>query len=441
MIFDPFSNTEISDLVKVEKSGERLRVRTRESFNKEFKENFSLSSLGAYARTMAAFANARGGYLIFGVTDSPRIVQGLSGNSREQFDALDPARLTEELNKLFSPELRWRFDHTEVHGKHLGLIYTYESEYKPVVAVDNFSKAKIREGDILYRYSGQSSRIKYPELRAILDDAKSKENQKLMKHFEHLLMAGASNVALLDFSKNTLTGSSGQSVLLDEKMLEDISFIREGEFDEVAGAPALKVVGEVVPAQTVAFGEKVVHQAVTPEDIIRDFLQQSSPMAPKEYLRQAAAGTTSTVPVHYYRRAANMSHDQLVDFIARQQVRSQAKKRLLSNLDEPYEEPTLPESQHPSTLIRKNYYQKILEGSLSVDERISSTHAAHIMHAFQWLSEQQVHELFDDLRGTALKIFEKWYLEGGDVVHKIRLAVAHLDKAMFREKPDTKTRS
>src|SRR5690625_4710815 len=135
-------------------------------------------------------------------------------------------------------------------------------------------KVNVREGDILYRYSGQSRRIKYPELRTILDEAKSKENQKLMKHFEHLLMAGASNVALLDFRKNTLTGSSGQSVLLDDKMLEEISFIREGEFDEVTGAPALKVVGEVVPAQTVAAGEQVVQRTVTTEDIIKDFLQQ-----------------------------------------------------------------------------------------------------------------------------------------------------------------------
>lgn len=443
MIFDPFSTTEISDLVRVEKNDQHLRVKTRESFNKEFKENFSLSNLGEYARTMAAFANARGGYLIFGVTDSPRIAKGLTGKTKAHFDALDPAKLTDGLNRLFSPELDWKVGHTQVEDKYLGLIYTFESEHKPVVAVENMDKAKIREGDILYRYSGQSRRIKYPELRTILDEAKSKENQKLMKHFEHLLIAGASNVALLDFSKSTLTGSSGQSVLLDHQMLEDISFIREGEFDEVTGAPALKVVGEVVPAQTVAVGEKVVHQALTTEDIIRDFLQQSAPVAPKEYLRQAAAGSTSIVPVHYYRRAANMSHDQLVDFIAAQQVRSPAKKRLLTSLDEPYEDPILPssESKHPSTVIRRKYYRRILESSLSVDDNISSTDAAHIMEAFQWLSEEQVCELFEVLREIAFEIFEKWYVQGSQVVDKIRRAVAHLDKAMFRETFDSKSNS
>jgi len=439
VIFDPFSESEMSQLVKVDMIDEQLRVRTRESVNKEFKENFSLSSLGDYARTMAAFANARGGYLIFGVTDSPRIAQGLAGKARTQFDDFDSAKLTEALNNLFSPEFHWKVSHTELHGKHLGLIYTYVSDRKPVVAVKNFDRAKIREGDIFYRYRGQSSRIKYPELRTILDEVKSKENQKFMKHIEHLLMAGASNVALLDFSKNTLTGSSGQSVLVDHEMLDEISFIREGEFDEVAGAPTLKVVGEVVPAHTVTFGDNVVHQAVTTEDIIKDFLLQSRPAAPKEYIRQAAAGTTSMVPVHYYRQVANMTHDQLVDFIAAQNVRSVAKRRLIVNLDEPYEDPSLPDSQHPSTKARRDYYQQILKRGFSVNEEISSTHAAHIMHALQWLTEQQVHELFDDLREITLRIFEQWYLNGGPVVDKIRRAVVHLDKAMFREKYDPKT--
>ena len=435
MIFDPFSKTEISDLVRVEKNDQHLRVKTRESFNKEFKENFSLSNLGEYARTMAAFANARGGYLIFGVTDSPRIAKGLTGKTKEQFDALDPAKLTDGLNRYLSPELHWIVGHTEIEGRYLGLIYTFESEQKPVVAVESIDKTKVREGDILYRYSGQSRRIKYPELRTILDEAKSKENQKLMKHFEHLLMAGASNVALLDFRKNTLTGSSGQSVLLDDKMLEEISFIREGEFDEVTGAPALKVVGEVVPAQTVAVGEKVVHRTVTTEDIIKDFLQQFTPIAPKMYLRQAAAGSSSIVPVHYYRRAAKMTHDQLVDFIAAEQVRSPTKKRLLASLDEPYEDRTPPsEILHPSTVIRKRYYGQILEKSLEVDENLSSTDAAHIMETFQWLSDQQIGELFEYLRKVALKIFEKRYVQDSKVADKIRRAVAHLDKAKFREK-------
>lgn len=439
MSFDPFSKTEISDLVRVEKSDPQLRVKTRESVHKEFKERFSLSNLGEYARTMAAFANARGGYLIFGVTDSPRIAKGLTGKAKGQWEAFDSAKLTEGLNRLFSPELHWKPGYTEIEGKYLGLIYTFESEHKPVVAVENMHKVKMREGDIIYRYSGQSRRIKYPELRTILDEAKSKENQKLMKHFEHLLMAGASNVALLDFSKSTLTGSSGQSVLLDNEMLADISFIREGEFDEVAGTPTLKVVGEVVSAQTVAVGGKVVHQAVTTEDIIKDFLHQLRPEAPKEYLRQAAAGSTSIVPVHYYRKAANMSHDQLVDFIAAEQVRSPAKRRLLTSLDEPYEDPTPSDSQHPSTVIRKKYYGQILERSLSVDDDISSTNAAHIMEAFQWLSEQQICDLFEDLRKLALEIFEKWYVQASTVADKIRRAVTHLDKAMFREKFDAES--
>lgn len=54
---------------------------------------------------MAAFANARGGYIIFGIIDNPRLALGLNGAARDSFDNLDQARLTAGLNDIFSPEL------------------------------------------------------------------------------------------------------------------------------------------------------------------------------------------------------------------------------------------------------------------------------------------------------------------------------------------------
>lgn len=42
----------------------------REGQELEFKEQFNLAGLADYFRDVAAFANNRGGYLIFGVKDS-----------------------------------------------------------------------------------------------------------------------------------------------------------------------------------------------------------------------------------------------------------------------------------------------------------------------------------------------------------------------------------
>lgn len=70
---------------------ELLRVKDGHLFHREgqeleFKEQFNLAGLADYFRDFAAFSNNRGGFLIFGVQDSPRVPIGLSTSSVEQFN-------------------------------------------------------------------------------------------------------------------------------------------------------------------------------------------------------------------------------------------------------------------------------------------------------------------------------------------------------------------
>ena len=53
-------------------------VRSRESARREFKVTFERADLPRYAKTMAAFANAQGGMLIFGIRNKPRELVGCS---------------------------------------------------------------------------------------------------------------------------------------------------------------------------------------------------------------------------------------------------------------------------------------------------------------------------------------------------------------------------
>ena len=61
-------------------------LKSRESNTIEFKESFNKGNTAKYAKTMAAYANNRGGYIIFGVKDNPRTVVGLTNNN---FDNLN----------------------------------------------------------------------------------------------------------------------------------------------------------------------------------------------------------------------------------------------------------------------------------------------------------------------------------------------------------------
>ena len=73
-------------------------IRRHESSVVEYKANFNFGSISKYAKTMAAFANNRGGTIVFGVTNAPRRPVGMTN---DQFAKLDPERLAGEVNSVF----------------------------------------------------------------------------------------------------------------------------------------------------------------------------------------------------------------------------------------------------------------------------------------------------------------------------------------------------
>lgn len=94
------------------------RLISRESGWLEFKEAFGFRSLGKYIRSAAAFANAKGGYIVYGVANRPHKLIGLKDRS---FDDLDPAKLTQFFNEHFDPEIEWGRHLYELNGKVFGI--------------------------------------------------------------------------------------------------------------------------------------------------------------------------------------------------------------------------------------------------------------------------------------------------------------------------------
>lgn len=73
---------------------------SRESTTVEFKASFNMLNKTKYAKTMAAFANNRGGYIVFGIEDRPRRVKGLMNRN---FDDMDQEQFADAINSLFAP--------------------------------------------------------------------------------------------------------------------------------------------------------------------------------------------------------------------------------------------------------------------------------------------------------------------------------------------------
>ena len=223
------------------------RLKHRENKKLEYKSNFNFGSMNEYSRTMAAFANTKGGIIVFGVTDSPRQAIGMKNDN---FEKIDEEKITSFLNEHFAPEIEWEKYLFEIDGKKFGVILVNESKNKPIVCIKDTKKDKSRESDIFYRYVGRTQRIRYPELKKILDEKIENERKKWLEHIENISRIGPENIALIDILRGEIP-SEGSKILIDKKLLKEIKFIQEGKFVEKEGAPALKLIGEVEGAEII----------------------------------------------------------------------------------------------------------------------------------------------------------------------------------------------
>jgi len=249
MAFDPFAPEELARLLESDAARPTL-LKRRESKTLELKANFSLSDDAKvdYARTMAAFSNREGGYLMFGIRDRPHEKDGMQ-NTR--LDELDPRVMSQFLQNHFSPNIDWEHRVQEVDGKRFGFIYVWPAKRKPVVCIAANSKGKtLRDGDVFYRYQGETKLIGSSELHALIEERIEQERrlwQNLLKTAAHLTPP---SVAFLDFQSGRLTGAEG-TLMIGEELLDKVKFIQEGRFSE-SGEPTLNVVGDVHVAPTVA---------------------------------------------------------------------------------------------------------------------------------------------------------------------------------------------
>jgi len=241
-------------LIAKEKIKELLKLKSdnylyhREGSNLEFKEQFNFAGLAEYLRDFAAFANNTGGYIIFGVSNSPRKLIGLTEKSIEQFEKIDPEQITGSLLEIFSPNIQWSQQMFGFGNKKFGVFYVQESRQKPVIAQKDEGRDNlIKSGDIFFRYAGRTQRIEYAELSYIIEQRIKCTNDQWMSLMSKISKAGPANAAILDTERGLIEKSKDQVLVIDEDLINKIKFIKEGQFKESEGATTLKLVGEVQP--------------------------------------------------------------------------------------------------------------------------------------------------------------------------------------------------
>lgn len=239
---------EIKKLLEVKSDG---CLYHRESQTLEFKEAFNFAGLAEYFRDFAAFANNKGGWLIFGVKDRPkRELIGLKEKSSNQLDKIDPEKITGFLLEDFSGNIQWEHDVIEIDGLKYGVFHIEEAITKPIICKKDEDDI-LKNGEIYFRYGGRTQKIQSAELEAIINHRIERQNTQWIDLVSKIAKAGPQNAAILDIDKGELSKNNAQILVIDDALVQGIKWIKEGSFNEKSGAPALKLVGEVQPINTV----------------------------------------------------------------------------------------------------------------------------------------------------------------------------------------------
>jgi hypothetical protein len=260
----------------------------RESQTLEFKEQFNFAGLADYLRDFAAFANNRGGYLIFGVTDSPRIASGLSDGALDQFGKLDPEAITGYVLENFSSDIRWSSELVEHDGKWFGAFKIEEAEYKPVIARKDLGASQVlQNGSIYYRYGGRTQKIQSAELESIITKRIERSNKDWIELVTEIGVGGPRDAFILKANSQIEQTRNGAFVV-DEELAKKLKFVKEGHFTEDTGAAALKLVGDIVSVGTLEV-EKIIE-----EDLFKKYPLSATKLA-NEVVKTCNGATTSKV--------------------------------------------------------------------------------------------------------------------------------------------------
>jgi len=312
---DPISESEIRKLFK--KNDEGYWVLTRgETDSCEGKRNFGFKYPEPWLRAVAALANNVGGYVLFGVCDKgtkgpndedhSHYVYGMDDNLFLDADAAD---FSMRLKSFFEPTPRIEISSISMDNKVVGILYVHKHPSAPVIATKT-GKSKIAEGDIFYRYPGQSSRVRYGDLRSILDDRDKKARLESLPLIEKLLEIGPNKSMVADLANGLLTDQKNK-ILIDDDTISKLKFIKEGTFVEKDGALTLKLIGEVQPTNYIRT-EKIFDN-ISKDDIFSCFLNQASVDNPAAFINALRDIQTYWLPIFYYQHLANFSVKQAID--------------------------------------------------------------------------------------------------------------------------------
>lgn len=396
-----------------------LILKRRESTLIEFKEIFDWASKGfcsTISKASASFANRDGGVIIFGVADKPHVLCGV-----ENFDSVDDAQIADYFNEHFSPSIDFKRASFLVAGKTVGVLQILESKHKPIVCIKD--SPKTNDMDIYCRYSARSSKMKSGDLLILMQEVRQQEQDKWMKLIRNIAQIGLDNVSLLNSTSGELK-TNHNTFLLDVDLLEKIKVLDQYS-ESVNGAPAVRIVGDLVDAVRVIDRQKNIFE----EDIFRAFLTEQLLADGMEYIATILRMNSEIYPIYFFLNRMGIPPEKRIDAVNSIETRFKNKlNRFASRL------------ANDSRLEQKGGKYSILGGGLAEDrnnylesfiqcQQVQCVDEKQCQRALESIFKLKRNE-FDirSVKGSLLLMFDQHYpFEADNVNFIFRWALSYLD--------------
>lgn len=275
-----------------------------ETADQECKAQFDPRRMEPIVRAIAALANNQGGFVFIGVQDADCRVTGMPDAS---FQDTDIARITDKVKSLLTPTPTFSKGVIEIKGHKVGFIHVEKYPTPPVIVCRDANG--LEDGTILFRYAGQSGKIKFGDLLAMLRERDRSATQTLLERATRLSEIGSDRALIVDVEKGELDAGS-KRIVIDRALADQLEFIREGEFEERAGAPVLRLIGDVHTVDREGqVVERVEGRALDADAVLFAYLGHEAVRDPLQYICLSAKVQRQWLPIFYFLHLSGGDND------------------------------------------------------------------------------------------------------------------------------------
>lgn len=220
-----------------------FRVNARESPILEFKLKYDLPHFKKCLKTIAAFANRNGGYIVFGVRDKPRILEGINGQE------IDEGIISTHMVNSLSPPPDFAVKIVDVHEKKLAVIWISPILKPSVISLKRLEGAAgegpmIEQGVVYIRRGGQTAPISGEEFTQLLGKRDDTIQKMIFSYFEKGKSIGFEK-AIVATHAPTAENAQGMNFFIPKEAAKGLNIIDRARLVEDAGAPAYEILGTV----------------------------------------------------------------------------------------------------------------------------------------------------------------------------------------------------